>query len=88
MRAFSVGGVLISCLAVLGGVAPLVLPPVAVATAADTADQRLADFFRDHLQESFRLRPIEASTLGDHAYDDLLDDIRSLHLFFDTGVSR
>ena len=75
MRAFSVGGVLISCLAVLGGVAPLVLPPVAVATAADTADQRLADFFRDHLQGSFRLRPIEASTLGDHAYDDLLDDI-------------
>jgi endonuclease/exonuclease/phosphatase family metal-dependent hydrolase len=40
-----------------------------------TADERLAEFFRDHLQESFRLRPLEASALGDHAYDHLLDDI-------------
>jgi uncharacterized protein (DUF885 family)/endonuclease/exonuclease/phosphatase family metal-dependent hydrolase len=52
-----------------------VLEPTAEPAGAGTADGRLAAFFRDHLQESFRLRPLEASMLGDHAYDHLLDDI-------------
>ena len=52
----------------------VVLQPAEPADAV-TADGRLEAFFRDHLQESFRLRPLEASTLGDHASDHLLDDI-------------
>ncbi len=52
-----------------------VLQPGAEPAGAGTADARLAEFFRDHLQESFRLRPLEASALGDHSFDHLLDDI-------------
>lgn len=52
-----------------------VLQSAAEPGGAETADELLAEFFRDHLQESFRLRPLEASALGDHAYDHLLDDI-------------
>ena len=44
------------------------------ATAQD-ADARLQKFFQDHLEESFRLRPLEATMLGDHRFDHLLDDI-------------
>ena len=42
---------------------------------ATADDARLAAFFRDHLDRSFRLRPLEASSLGDHRFDALLDDI-------------
>ena len=40
-----------------------------------SGDQRLADFFRTYLDESFQLRPLEATMLGDHRFDHLLDDI-------------
>lgn len=40
-----------------------------------TADQRLADFFRTYLDEAFQLRPLDATMLGDHRFDHLLDDI-------------
>ena len=43
--------------------------------AAQDADSLLAKFFKDHLEESFRLRPLEATMLGDHRFDHLLDDI-------------
>ncbi len=43
--------------------------------AADTADERLASFYLDHLEESFKLRPLEATQLGDHRFDHMLDDI-------------
>lgn len=43
--------------------------------SAQTADQRLEAFFKAHLEESFRLRPLEATQLGDHRFDHLLDDI-------------
>ncbi len=36
---------------------------------------RLGDFFQAHLEESFRMRPCEATLLGDHRFDHLLDDI-------------
>ncbi len=52
-----------------------ILRPGAAASAATAADERLAAFFRDHLDRSFRLRPLEASSLGDHRFDALLDDI-------------
>ncbi len=42
---------------------------------ADTEDARLAAFFKDYLEREFRHRPLEATRLGDHRFDDLLDDL-------------
>ena len=42
---------------------------------AQEADTKLEAFFRDHLEEVFRMRPLEATFLGDHRFDHLLDDI-------------
>jgi len=42
---------------------------------ARDADPKLETFFKEHLEESFRLRPLEATVLGDHRFDHLLDDI-------------
>ena len=43
--------------------------------AANAADELLAAFFREHLDASFALRPVEATLLGDHRFDHLLDDL-------------
>jgi uncharacterized protein (DUF885 family) len=43
--------------------------------AAAEADQRLVDFFREYLDASFELRPLDATRLGDHRFDDRLDDV-------------
>ncbi len=45
---------------------------VAAATADDAALDR---FFREHLETEFRLRPTLATELGDHRFDDQLDDV-------------
>ena len=45
------------------------------AAIAQTADETLEAFFKSHLEESFQMRPLEATTLGDHRFDHLLDDI-------------
>src|SRR5437588_9261604 len=45
------------------------------AQPADTEDARLAAFFKDHLEREFRHRPLEATRLGDHRFDHLLDDL-------------
>jgi hypothetical protein len=42
---------------------------------AQNADEKLEQFFKTHLEESFRMRPLEATMLGDHRFDHLLDDI-------------
>jgi hypothetical protein len=42
---------------------------------AQDADANLDAFFRSHLEESFRMRPLEATMLGDHRFDHLMDDI-------------
>jgi uncharacterized protein (DUF885 family) len=42
---------------------------------AQSADEQLNSFFKQHLEASFRMRPVEATGLGDHRYDHLLDDI-------------
>ena len=44
------------------------------ATAQD-ADAPLEAFFKSHLDESFKMRPLEATMLGDHRFDHLMDDI-------------
>ena len=38
--------------------------------AADSEDARLASFFKNYLDELFRLRPCTATRLGDHRFED------------------
>ena len=38
-------------------------------------DARLLDFFKSYLDETFRAEPMTATRLGDHRYDDRLDDL-------------
>ena len=52
----------------------LMLMGVASVPAQDM-DAKLAEFFQQHLEESFRLRPLEATQLGDHRYDALMDNL-------------
>jgi uncharacterized protein (DUF885 family) len=44
-------------------------------SAAESEDARLTAFFKAYLDEAFRRRPLEATRLGDHRFDHLLDDI-------------
>src|SRR5439155_471786 len=39
------------------------------------ADLRLDALFKDYLEEHFRQQPLEATQLGDHRFDHLLDDV-------------
>jgi uncharacterized protein (DUF885 family) len=45
------------------------------ARAAEDEDARLAAFFKEHLDESFHQQPMLATQLGDHRFDDRLDDL-------------
>ncbi|HWA97474.1 MAG TPA: DUF885 domain-containing protein, partial [Pirellulales bacterium] len=47
---------------------------VAKSMAAEP-DQQLSEFFRDYLDGVFELRPLDATRLGDHRFDDRLDDV-------------
>lgn len=42
---------------------------------AQTEDARLDAFFRTHLDAVFAMRPVDATSLGDHRFDDRLDDL-------------
>ena len=46
-----------------------------MAHAAAEEDARLAAFFKTYLDAFCRLRPFEATRLGDHRYDDRLEDL-------------
>jgi uncharacterized protein (DUF885 family) len=51
---------------------------IGVARGADgpnPEDAKLESFFRDYLEQSFRLSPLTATSLGDHRFDDQLDDL-------------
>src|SRR5262245_38542697 len=43
--------------------------------AADGEDAKLAAFFQKYLDDECRQRPLEATRLGDHRYDNRLDDL-------------
>ncbi len=43
--------------------------------AAEDEDAKLTAFFKSYLDEAFRLRPLEATRLGDHRFDHLLGDV-------------
>src|SRR5262245_41990981 len=48
----------------------------AAAAAATTDDSAvLESFFKEYLDEHLRQRPLEATQLGDHRYDDRLEDL-------------
>jgi uncharacterized protein (DUF885 family) len=56
----------------------LCLLPLAAAPAARAAEgegARLEAFFKAYLDEEFRQRPLSATRLGDHRFDDRLDDL-------------
>ncbi len=44
-------------------------------TCARAADSALQSFFKSYLDERFALHPTEATQLGDHRFDDKLDDL-------------
>ena len=43
--------------------------------ATSGADESLQNFFKRYLDERFTLHPTEATALGDHRFDDKLDDL-------------
>src|ERR1041385_2532546 len=45
------------------------------AARTSAAESPLESFFRHYLDESFALHPVEATQLGDHRFDDKLDDL-------------
>jgi uncharacterized protein (DUF885 family) len=45
--------------------------------AADDASASLTAFFKRFLDEEFRQRPLEATRLGDHRFDNFLDDVNA-----------
>jgi uncharacterized protein (DUF885 family) len=47
----------------------------APAQPANPEDGRLASLFKEYLEGEFKARPLEATRLGDHRYDHVLDDL-------------
>ena len=50
------------------------------AICTQAADSALQTFFRRYLDERFALHPMEATQLGDHRFDDKLDDLSPVAL--------
>lgn len=50
----------------------MVLTPM---LSAQEADATLASFYRAYLDQRFQLEPLEATQLGDHRFDDRLEDV-------------
>jgi uncharacterized protein (DUF885 family) len=48
---------------------------VLASAATEGEDGKLTAFFKKYLDEAFRQRPSEATRLGDHRFDHLLDDL-------------
>ena len=44
-------------------------------TAVGQSPSKLNSYFTEYLQQAFAMRPIEATALGDHRFDHLIDDI-------------
>jgi uncharacterized protein (DUF885 family) len=51
------------------------LMAAAPAFAQPSEDDKLNTFFKNYLEEYFRQQPLAATQLGDHRFDNLLDDI-------------
>jgi uncharacterized protein (DUF885 family) len=57
---------IIACLAIGAGV---------ISAHGQDMDKKLSTFFQDYLETEFRHQPLEATELGDHRFDSLLDDL-------------
>ena len=55
-----------ACLAIGAGV---------ISAHGQDMDKKLSTFFQDYLETEFRHQPLEATELGDHRFDSLLDDL-------------
>jgi uncharacterized protein (DUF885 family) len=44
-------------------------------SAADNEDAKLAAFFKAYLEDEFKIHPLDATKLGNHDYDDRIDDL-------------
>src|SRR5882724_10568563 len=54
----------------------MIAQPLAESGDATSAeDARLERLFKDYLDTEFKHRPLDATRLGDHRFDDLLDDV-------------
>jgi len=49
--------------------------PMLIAAEPSPADAALEAFFQRYLDDTFALRPMDATRLGDHRFDDRLDDL-------------
>jgi len=54
---------------------PALFVALGVAAGAAESDTKLEQFFKRYLEESFQLQPMQATQLGDHRFDHLLDDV-------------
>jgi uncharacterized protein (DUF885 family) len=54
---------------------PVAAPPPPAPPPPPTADQQFETLAQRYLQESLRLSPVNATALGDHRFDDQLDDV-------------
>src|SRR5262249_48602054 len=54
---------------------PVLLLLALAAPAGAAEDENLNAFFKAHLEREFKERPLEATRLGDHRFDHLLDDV-------------
>src|SRR5438128_1258194 len=53
----------------------LVMTLIPAAARAGEGDAPLNTFFRSYLENELKQRPLMATQLGDHRYDDRLDDL-------------
>src|SRR6266550_287396 len=53
----------------------ILIPGLVRARALATENEKLESFFRNYLDERFRHRPVEATKLGDHRFDSLLENV-------------
>jgi len=65
----------VSRVALVLAVAAAVSALVSLRSVAQEADPQLALFFRGYLDERFQLEPLTATQLGEHRFDDRLEDL-------------
>src|SRR4030095_14509762 len=53
----------------------VLLPCVLASASCQEADQKFSKYFRDYLETCFHNQPSYASGLGDHRYDQYLEDL-------------
>jgi uncharacterized protein (DUF885 family) len=63
------------CWMIMGFLGALVPSAASVAQTPEAEGRRLEAYFRAYLDASFQLQPLSATALGDHRFDDRLDDI-------------